>query len=258
VTSCPANPLQTRPVPRGVTFDAATLATIRRVVLAKVPLRRLDPDDVIQQVLLTIHRRNALPSAYDPSLSGLAHYVYMVGENVVGHMSDSPKWRRECLDSDDELEATDDRAPLDAHAEVDEAAVNVDASRELGELVPRSPRQLWQIALEQRERGEYPPRPQDQLRAEARALRRSGEGAGVGRSGPRPRPTQLAIHVALVAQLRASLAAHEVANAPPATQPIARRRLRGAVSWFFDDLAKFARGPLAGHTPSGADILSVL
>ena len=30
-----------------------------------------------------------------------------------------------------------------------------------------------------------------------------------------------------------------------------RRRMRGAVSFFFNDLAAAALGPLAGHEPSG-------
>lgn len=60
-------------------------------------------------------------------------------------------------------------------------------------------------------------------------------------------------HVELVAQLRASLLAYErvaVKVSPPA--PIRRSRLRGAVSFYFNDLAAAAVGPLAGYDPFAA------
>jgi DNA-directed RNA polymerase specialized sigma24 family protein len=74
-------------------------------------------------------------------------------------------------------------------------------------------------------------------------------------------------HVELVAQLRASLLAHELADVAPAVPeevleepsaeasppaPIRHSRLRGAVSFYFNDLAAAAVGPLAGYDPFAA------
>lgn len=121
---------------------------MRRIVLAKFRGDRLDPDDLVQEVLLTIHRRNSLHSAFDPAKSGFVHYVHIVAANVLGHMTEAPRYRQEAGD-DDAPEVTD-QSPLDVLALAEDAGIDVSASRELGELVPRAPRQVWEFALEQR------------------------------------------------------------------------------------------------------------
>jgi len=45
-----------------------------------------DRDDLLQEVLLTIHRRNRYPSAFDPRLATFGKYVWLVCRNVLGHM----------------------------------------------------------------------------------------------------------------------------------------------------------------------------
>ena len=138
--------------PRGVDL-AKRAGEVRRLVLAKYPGNSIDPDDIVQETLLTIHRRNSLPSAYDPSKSGFAHYVHIVAANVLGHMSKAPRYRLEAGEEDtDAVEVPDHRSPLDTIELGEDLDVDLDASRQLGELVPRRPRQLWEIALEQRKK----------------------------------------------------------------------------------------------------------
>jgi DNA-directed RNA polymerase specialized sigma24 family protein len=58
---------------------------ILRVYGAALRSSRLDPDDFVQDVLLTLHRRQSQPSRYDPTRSGWSHYVCIVARTVLSH-----------------------------------------------------------------------------------------------------------------------------------------------------------------------------
>ncbi len=47
----------------------------------------LPAEDIIQEILLTIVRRNHTSSAFDPRKSSFASYICLVARNVVGHIS---------------------------------------------------------------------------------------------------------------------------------------------------------------------------
>ena len=138
------------PAPRGIDIKASA-AEIRRIILAKFNVPRLERDDLVQEVLLRIYVRNGLPCAYDPAKAALSTYVYRVTKNVIGHMLNAPRWKRLASEGDGEDVEELFAEQGDAVEAAETAGVDLQATRELGEIVPRRPRQVWELALEQRQ-----------------------------------------------------------------------------------------------------------
>lgn len=144
---------------RGIDITAKA-GDIRKIVFAKFRVEALDRDDLLQEVLFTIHRRNSLPSAFDPARAEFSTYVCMVARNVISHMLEAPRWRTEAAEEAD-AEPTGTCETVGAQELGEDLDVDVDASRALGEIVPRCPRQVWEIALEQRRAAQsQPPAPE--------------------------------------------------------------------------------------------------
>lgn len=62
---------------------SARYQDIRRITIAHFGRAGIEIEDLVQEVMLAILRRNEMPrSAYDPSKSGLSHYVYLIAHNV--------------------------------------------------------------------------------------------------------------------------------------------------------------------------------
>jgi DNA-directed RNA polymerase specialized sigma24 family protein len=73
--------------PRGIDV-AAKHTDIRRIVLKHFHVAGVHPDDLVQEVLAGILRRNQLPrSAYDPSRAAFSTYVYLVAHNVSARLA---------------------------------------------------------------------------------------------------------------------------------------------------------------------------
>jgi len=103
----------------------AKFADIRRLTrthpLWRVAVARgLDPDDVLQSVVLGLLTRQQGRSRYDPARASFSRYVYLVAGSVIANLLDSQRGRdrREVLgDLDDAArsasgEAVDDEADL--------------------------------------------------------------------------------------------------------------------------------------------------
>ena len=127
---------------------------VRKLILAGFrPPPEVDVEDLIQDTLLAIHRKNRQACAFDPRRAGFAKYVHRVATcqlcNALATLRRFPR----PLGADDlgyplDVEDPTDRAA--ALAEADEATANLDGSRELGAIIPRAPRPIWRIALAQR------------------------------------------------------------------------------------------------------------
>lgn len=50
--------------------------------------RRVEADDFVQDVLLTIHRRNSMDSAFDARRGGLSKYLWNVARTVASHATE--------------------------------------------------------------------------------------------------------------------------------------------------------------------------
>ena len=91
----------------------------------------LDPEDLLQEVLLAILRKNASPkSAFDPSRSSFGHYVHLVAKSVVLHMLEARRWAREASASGESIDRIDERNPIGAYEHC-EASPRLSRSRVL-------------------------------------------------------------------------------------------------------------------------------
>lgn len=89
----------------------------------------LDAEDVVQEVLLAILRKNASPkSAFDPSRSSFGHYVHLVAKSVVLHMLEARRWAREASASGESIDMMDASDPIGAFEYV-EASPRIEANR---------------------------------------------------------------------------------------------------------------------------------
>lgn len=61
---------------------------IRRIVLKYFAVRGVDPEELVQEVVLGILERNRLPgSAYDPGRGAFSTYVFRVAQNVAARLA---------------------------------------------------------------------------------------------------------------------------------------------------------------------------
>lgn len=112
-----------------------------------------DRDDLLQEVLIAIHRRNRYPSAYDPRLATLGKYVWLVCRNILGHMLQRAE-RSEAEVSVEELpDAVDDQAER-AFDRVEWEHGAVDAAEPVKPLAKRGPRRRRTVEFERPEPGE--------------------------------------------------------------------------------------------------------
>jgi hypothetical protein len=121
------------PWPRSCPIDGTPLGVdvalkakdIRRITIAHVPAPKgIDPDDFVQEILLTIVRRNKLAGAFDPRRGSFSHYVVMVARSVRSHIVEREKrWGRHELTPEHEFNSLlDDSDPIDAYLDADEFA----------------------------------------------------------------------------------------------------------------------------------------
>lgn len=76
--------VQARQEARKLGIDVAKKAgDIQRIALKFFRGTGLDPNDLVQDVLCAILRKNGTPSAFDPSKASFSKYVYLVSRNVV-------------------------------------------------------------------------------------------------------------------------------------------------------------------------------
>jgi DNA-directed RNA polymerase specialized sigma24 family protein len=125
---------------RPATLDLATRSGEARLVILRVygaacQSSRIDPEDFVQDVLLTLHRRQSQPSRYDPTRSGWAHYVCIVARTVLSHARKNRRrhaeqWLSLSLTQVDDREDTrDPLIHLTADPESDDPAILADLER---------------------------------------------------------------------------------------------------------------------------------
>jgi len=112
--------------------DSAVRAAAELPKLVRAALRmsmvRLDPEDVVQEVALTIVRRNRTRSAYDPRRCSWSRYVYMLTRNGVGHMLE-PRWRSQERPTD-RFPVTPTEGAFDGLEELDDLSTQLGVGRE--------------------------------------------------------------------------------------------------------------------------------
>ena len=140
----------------GVTELGIDLASraheVRKLVLAGFrPPADVDVEDLIQDVLLAIHRKNRQGCAFDPRRAGFAKYVHRVANSALCNAIQALRRNGEPLASLENLDVADPSDRTAALDDADEATANLGGSRELGAAIPRAPVQLWRIALDARE-----------------------------------------------------------------------------------------------------------
>ena len=94
---------------------------IRRQIHSGKKGRRVEVDDFVQDVLLTIHRRNSMPSAYNPQHVGregrvgasLSKYVYLICFTVLEHGVRCAEPEQLFCDGDTGRESADDATDSD-------------------------------------------------------------------------------------------------------------------------------------------------
>jgi hypothetical protein len=95
--------------------------------------RRIECEDFVQDVLLTIHRRNDLPSAYDPSRASLSKYVWKICFSVASHGTERLEPEKLTREQDGAVSLLD--APVHDSAEtIAAASVSPESARVLAEL----------------------------------------------------------------------------------------------------------------------------
>jgi DNA-directed RNA polymerase specialized sigma24 family protein len=75
---------------------ASKYVDIRKLVSKFFTASKIDPEDLLQEVLLAIVRRNGTPSAFNPAKSSFSHYVLLVAKNAISNYAE--KRRRWDLD----------------------------------------------------------------------------------------------------------------------------------------------------------------
>jgi hypothetical protein len=121
------------PWPRSCPIDGTVLGVdvskkardIRKIALHVVPPPEgTDPDDFIQEIALTITRRNTLANPFDPRKGSFSHYIVMVAKSVRSHVIEREKrWGRHELTPEHEFNALlDESDPIDAYLDADEFA----------------------------------------------------------------------------------------------------------------------------------------
>lgn len=90
---------------------------IRRLVLhgfgAKIAATGLDVEDVIQEVVRAVLRRNEGDGRFDSGRSSFSHYIYVVTRSVLSHMSkQSRRWQQEVSSSAGHPQAEEDSPTL--------------------------------------------------------------------------------------------------------------------------------------------------
>jgi RNA polymerase sigma factor (sigma-70 family) len=56
---------------------------IRKIVGSHLYSSKLDAEDLMQDVVLAILKKNGTPSAFDPKKSSFSHYVFLIASNVL-------------------------------------------------------------------------------------------------------------------------------------------------------------------------------
>jgi DNA-directed RNA polymerase specialized sigma24 family protein len=99
----------------------------------------LNMEDLVQEVYAAILRKNRQPCAFDPRRSTFAHYVFIVARSTLLNLLDKEK-RADPLMLYMGAEPIDEREPIDAFEEADEAAsrgVDITATRASVRVVRR-------------------------------------------------------------------------------------------------------------------------
>jgi RNA polymerase sigma factor (sigma-70 family) len=87
---------------------------IKKITLKHFRGSGIDPEDLVQEVMVAILKRNTTKSAFDPSLSAFGHYVYMVAHNVLANaLEKQRRYNREVM-MVEPLEMVDDRDTIGA------------------------------------------------------------------------------------------------------------------------------------------------
>lgn len=75
---------------------ASKYIDIKKLVCSKFRAVGIDPDDLVQETLLNILKRNNTPSAFDPEKASFSKYVYMIAQNALRNALEREKrWSRE-------------------------------------------------------------------------------------------------------------------------------------------------------------------
>ena len=125
---------------------AAKAEDVRRIVLAKfghsATSRGIDPDDLVQTVLLAILRRNRMPCAYDPRRSSFGHYVFRVTRSQFVNLTEVEARHHDGMPME-----TDDGRQRD----VIDDRMNAEERYAAAEQANPAPQPLWRISLDARE-----------------------------------------------------------------------------------------------------------
>lgn len=78
--------------PLGVDLSARS-GEVRALMMKSFrrPPPGMEFDDYLQEVLMTIARRNCMPSAHDPRRSSFSHYVHLVARGVGANIASAPR-----------------------------------------------------------------------------------------------------------------------------------------------------------------------
>lgn len=128
-------------------IDLATKAEdVRKLVMAGFARSALangiDPDDLVQTVLVAILRRNRMPCAFDPRRSSFGHYVWRVTRSQFVNLTETEKRHHDGSPTDRE----DDRRPRDV---VDDR-LGAEERYEAAEEANPEPTPLWRQSLDAR------------------------------------------------------------------------------------------------------------
>lgn len=119
---------------------------VRRLVIAgfagSALARGIDPEDLVQEVMFAIHRRNHYAaSAFDPRKASMGRYVHLIGRAMLINLTLAPGWHSEA--HEDEGVDVADEAP-----DAEQAWIDAEGAIEEGAASTPAP---WREALTQRE-----------------------------------------------------------------------------------------------------------